>query len=297
MSKTEVLHILKECLADFLHIQEAYPKATITQKDSIKALWSGGNHPARNDLEAAFAFDIIDILIDITKRKIYLLENIQESQDVFSNGKQGWFHKITHYIGGANKSEHIANAILLRFNRKIAMYTFILHQFKEIPKDNINDIVASQTIVKDFIPDIMSVCHTFNMLYQHVLDECQNKPKKELAQRQDMDFVTLYKHYKEFYESISSKVDKKQILRVAAVLSNGELREMLGLKAIIYHPVTYMEKVKKALSSPSFNRVAFDKKLSSIIVQGEAMLQNSMVCESVDTVVDCLTQNGNAPGM
>ncbi len=102
------------------------------------------------------------------------------------------------------------------------------------------------------------------------VQEGKTKKNKEAV---GMDFVSLHLHYTNFYESIRRK-DDASVNKLSAILSNPDLREILGLKAMRYNPMTLTHKIDEAMSSPKFNRGYYQKKLKESLDDGAQRLEH-----------------------
>ncbi len=90
-----------------------------------------------------------------------------------------------------------------------------------------------------------------------------------------LSFSELYNHYKE-----QGFVDRA-LIDVATILSSSELREIMGLRAIVYTPATLQKKMKDRMSSPNFNRGYYQRKLHEAIRSNAHTLKKEVIVKSI----------------
>ncbi len=245
-----------------------------------------------NPLLGALSVDIMHLLSRDAQIALSLLESNKSVNDRMET-RPTWWSKIERYLGYANKNERVANTILQGFNKKVSHYTSLLTQISALPNPSFNEKTGFSMFLFQinnlFVDDNtgtsnLPVFRNTNKLYGKLAelnkgfteqnkqfandDKVTAKPAKDNS----MDFVSLCKHYTEFYSAIGATPNVQQIHKMSAILSSTDLRDIFGLKAIKYNPATLTTKIDSVIKSEGFNKGYYQKKLGEAIKAGIAML-------------------------
>ncbi len=261
-----------------------------TIKEFAEAEFEKTNSP-KESLELAYILDIIDF---ITQYTINIFDHIDKQKPVLLGG-------VRRYLGKSDISEKFYNQMFRDYGEMLDRHRINLvkvHTLTRILNNNpANKEAVANELVK-LLPDgpASQPAHLSPMHFPRTRIHCAhlkagNEPAEKAAvtdtlaksdENIGMDFVSLHKHYTEFYASLG-KQDDPTVNNISAILSSPELRKMFGLDATRYNPVTLLHKVQETMSSPGFDTINYQIELVDALENGIRRLDRYNEQEAAST--------------
>ncbi len=287
LSHNEAYNYLKKCELELFTAEINFVSTTPT----IEAAKKGNVAEANQLINTAFKRAVTkDISLMIREKIGELTHNIVMTPPA-PNARSGLVGAIFRYFGKRTEEERAINQKVRELQSEISAYRnsimsiSVMDGLRLSSPDNSTEAKISQVgkmlgkhtdgepwreNFKETATVIDALMDLKTKFAPPVAPVVKAKPEKinDRSLDQRFSFANLHRHYTEFYEKMDVKPDTKQINRMAAVLSSPDLRELLGLRAILYNPLTFRNKLEKATSEPGFRNTYFQCKLSEAIQSG-----------------------------
>ncbi len=288
----EALDRMREIQNRLLKIKIEYPSGALnireyhSEKDVIRV--------ARESLYGTKGTFVNAYVADMLKHIDNLTRDLVHEIRMSSNKKDdvpAFISFIARYLGKGSDEEHNINKKMDEFSDTLSHFCDNIHYFaQDMPMPTnfeIGDITKrlkfiDRTIGDEGLKKFPNAQHFFQKMKEfdkkfvsgptpsEVLaakteTSITESVEKKKSSKPDMSFTALYRYYKDFCAAIEAKIADKEIIKMSAVLSSPELRELTGLKAIRYNPATYFTKMDQVTHSADFKSATFNKKLREAI--------------------------------